>query len=62
MRKNAGTLNAQLSRVFSELGHTDQIVVSSTFARALAAARCWAAMGAETAWLSSCCTWKRSGE
>jgi len=28
MRKNAGTLNAQLSRVFSELGHTDQIVVT----------------------------------
>jgi D-ribose pyranase len=28
MRKNAGTLNAQLSRVFSELGHTDQLVVT----------------------------------
>ena len=29
---------------------------------ALAAARCLAASGAETALLSSCCTWKRSGE
>ena len=28
MRRNLGTLNAQLSRVFSELGHTDQIVVT----------------------------------
>jgi D-ribose pyranase len=28
LRKNAGTLNAQLSRVFSELGHTDEIVVA----------------------------------
>jgi len=28
MRKNAGTLNPQLSRVFSELGHTDEIVVT----------------------------------
>jgi D-ribose pyranase len=28
MRKNSGTLNSQLSRVFSELGHTDQVVVT----------------------------------
>ena len=28
MRRNQGTLNAQLSRVISELGHTDQIVVT----------------------------------
>lgn len=28
MRKNSGTLNSQLSRVFSELGHTDQLVVT----------------------------------
>ena len=28
MRKNTGTLNSQLSRVFSELGHTDQLVVT----------------------------------
>lgn len=28
MRKNQGTLNAQLSRVISEVGHTDQIVVT----------------------------------
>jgi len=28
MRRNHGTLNAQLSRVFSELGHTDEIVVT----------------------------------
>jgi len=28
MRRNSGTLNAQLSRVFSELGHTDQVVVT----------------------------------
>lgn len=28
MRKNGGTLNAQLSRVVSELGHTDQVVVT----------------------------------
>lgn len=28
MRKNRGTLNPQLSRVFSELGHTDQLVVT----------------------------------
>ena len=30
--------------------------------RPCAAARCLAAIGAETALLSSCCTWKRSGE
>lgn len=28
MRRNNGTLNAQLSRVISELGHTDQLVVT----------------------------------
>jgi len=28
MRRNAGTLNAQLSRVLSETGHTDRIVVT----------------------------------
>lgn len=28
MRRNHGTLNAQLSRVISELGHTDQFVVT----------------------------------
>lgn len=28
MRKNSGTLNSQLSRVFSELGHTDKVVVT----------------------------------
>ena len=28
MRKNDGTLNAQLSRVISETGHTDQLVVT----------------------------------
>lgn len=28
MRKNQGTLNSQLARVFSELGHTDQVVVT----------------------------------
>lgn len=28
MRKNSGTLNPQLSRVFSELGHLDQLVVT----------------------------------
>lgn len=28
MRSNTGTLNAQLSRVISELGHTDQLVVT----------------------------------
>ena len=28
MRKNSGTLNSQLSRVFSELGHTEQLVVT----------------------------------
>jgi D-ribose pyranase len=28
VRKNTGTLNPQLSRVFSELGHTDQLVVT----------------------------------
>jgi D-ribose pyranase len=28
MRSNAGTLNGQLSRVISELGHTDTIVVT----------------------------------
>ncbi|MEP7191645.1 MAG: D-ribose pyranase [Actinomycetota bacterium] len=28
MRSNAGTLNSQLSRVFSELGHTDQLVIT----------------------------------
>jgi D-ribose pyranase len=28
MRRNSGTLNSQLSRVFSELGHTDQVVVT----------------------------------
>lgn len=28
MRRNGGTLNAQLSRVFSELGHTDRIVIT----------------------------------
>lgn len=28
MRKNSGTLNSQLSRVFSELGHTDHLVVT----------------------------------
>jgi D-ribose pyranase len=28
VRKNSGTLNGQLSRVFSELGHTDQLVVT----------------------------------
>jgi len=28
MRRNHGTLNAQLARVISELGHTDQIVVT----------------------------------
>lgn len=28
MRRNNGTLNGQLSRVISELGHTDQLVVT----------------------------------
>lgn len=28
MRRNHGTLNGQLSRVISELGHTDQLVVT----------------------------------
>lgn len=28
MRRNRATLNAQLSRVISEMGHTDQIVVT----------------------------------
>ena len=28
MRRNLGTLNGQLSRVLSEMGHTDQIVVT----------------------------------
>lgn len=28
MRRNGGTLNGQLARVFSELGHTDQLVVT----------------------------------
>lgn len=28
MRRNSGTLNAQLSRVISECGHTDSIVVA----------------------------------
>lgn len=28
MRRNGGTLNGQLSRVISELGHTDRIVVT----------------------------------
>jgi D-ribose pyranase len=28
MRRNAGTLNGQLSRVISETGHTDRIVVT----------------------------------
>ncbi len=28
MRRNQGTLNGQLARVISELGHTDQIVVT----------------------------------
>lgn len=28
MRRNNGTLNGQLSRVISELGHTDRIVVT----------------------------------
>ncbi|GGS19204.1 D-ribose pyranase [Streptomyces humidus] len=28
MRRNNGTLNAQLSRVISETGHTDQLVVT----------------------------------
>lgn len=28
MRRNNGTLNGQLSRVISELGHTDQIVIT----------------------------------
>jgi D-ribose pyranase len=28
VRKNSGTLNSQLSRVFSELGHTEQLVVT----------------------------------
>jgi len=28
MRRNNGTLNAQLSRVISELGHTDKVVVT----------------------------------
>ena len=28
MRKNSGTLNASLARVISELGHTDELVVT----------------------------------
>ena len=28
MRKNTATLNGQLSRVISELGHTDQIIIT----------------------------------
>src|SRR5215475_3848556 len=39
-----------------------RLSVSSACATALAAARCLTASGAVTALLSSCCTWKRSGE
>jgi len=39
-----------------------RLSVSSACATTLAAARCLTAIGAETALLSSCCTWKRSGE